>query len=90
MCFPKRYYKSILYTCPCNLTNSLNPPKIIRGYAKKDLDTLMFPDCRIGFHYYKRFFGADIIEREVYCSLCHLYERNKDQWNDNHYDYNKY
>jgi hypothetical protein len=63
------------------MSNRVKAPRIVRGYTKKELDLLMTPDSYIGFHYYKSWIGDDVIEKEIYCNNCHLYEKNKCQWN---------
>jgi hypothetical protein len=77
MCW-QTYKKTLLYKCPCSLSRNFTPPRILRTYTRNELSVLLSPDQKIGYHYYKPLFGEYIIEKEIYCNSCKLFEQTKD------------
>jgi hypothetical protein len=76
MCWPI-YEKSLLYKCPCTLDNNFTAPRILRNYTIEELDLLLQPSQKIGYHYYKKFFGGYYVEKQYYCNTCLLNNENK-------------
>lgn len=74
MCFERslcnlgtRYSHTVLYSCPCSMKTE--KPRILRDYTKEEIDLLLSPSQKIGYHYYRRL-GALREYKEIYCNGC--------------------
>ena len=64
----KTYRHTLLYDCPCS--NRTSSPRVLNTYSKKELDVLLAPSQKVGYHYYKRWFWKDVVVRQEYCNTC--------------------